>query len=422
VVVSIASLGLIHQASRRPRLTSTLAMVLLATDLAVANSWLVWTVPQSVFEGEPRVASLIEAAERSEPGGGPFRIVRIGQWYPDSYLDRRSLRRLDELTAWERDTLRMIHPAPFGLSTSLTEASLELEAHALYFQGRSLPASAASAPGLGIVAGQPVFYYPRASFDLWNTRYFLLPVRNSGWATRERGFASLTIDVETVFPKFDLAQGEGRRDLDRWSYQEDWQLVRNRTAFPRAWIVHYAHVMKPARSDLERADLMKRLLYRNDPIWSEPGRSAYNLRAMAFIEEEEGDALRDYNVQAPVAPGESVTITRYDPLRVELDAVLSEPGFVILADAYYPGWRLTIDGRPATIHRANLLMRGAAVERGAHHLVYEYDPMIWRVGLALSGFGLMAMVASLVGLAGFSAPEPSQAPGPGFLRDSGGFP
>ena len=46
----------------------------------------------------------------------------------------------------------------------------------------------------------------------------------------------------------------------------------------------------------------------------------------------------------------------------ELVATLERPGLVILADAYYPGWTLTVDGQLAPIYRTNRLMRGAAVK------------------------------------------------------------
>jgi len=57
---------------------------------------------------------------------------------------------------------------------------------------------------------------------------------------------------------------------------------------------------------------------------------------------------------------------------------------------------LTIDGAQAPIHRANLIMRGAAVAAGRHHLVFRYEPRAFRIGIALSGAGL-AVLAVLGG-------------------------
>ena len=67
---------------------------------------------------------------------------------------------------------------------------------------------------------------------------------------------------------------------------------------------------------------------------------------------------------------------------------------MILADTYYPGWRLTIDGRPAPILRANRMMRGAAVREGEHTLVYVYDPWSLRIGAAVTLLGMAAVPGS----------------------------
>jgi uncharacterized membrane protein YfhO len=70
---------------------------------------------------------------------------------------------------------------------------------------------------------------------------------------------------------------------------------------------------------------------------------------------------------------------------------------VVLADVYYPGWRLTIDGRDAPIHRANRMMRGAAVGAGRHRLVYSYSPDSFRVGGGLTlASGVMLAILGLI--------------------------
>jgi uncharacterized membrane protein YfhO len=68
---------------------------------------------------------------------------------------------------------------------------------------------------------------------------------------------------------------------------------------------------------------------------------------------------------------------------------------VVLADTYYPGWRLMVDGRPTDIRRTNGVMRGAMVGAGAHRLVYRYDPVSLKVGAGLTVAGIAALVLLL---------------------------
>ena len=75
-----------------------------------------------------------------------------------------------------------------------------------------------------------------------------------------------------------------------------------------------------------------------------------------------------------------------------MDVRPSKPGYLVLSDTFYPGWRATIDGRPTRIYRANSLVRAVAVDSGDHEVEFVYDPATPKVGAALS-------VVTLAGLA-----------------------
>ncbi|HEV3166223.1 MAG TPA: hypothetical protein VGZ22_19515, partial [Isosphaeraceae bacterium] len=63
--VSLAlTLALAFLVTRRPRFAGILALILLTADLAVANSGMVLTLPQTDFETQPRLLALIEQAEK----------------------------------------------------------------------------------------------------------------------------------------------------------------------------------------------------------------------------------------------------------------------------------------------------------------------------------------------------------------------
>jgi hypothetical protein len=243
-----------------------------------------------------------------------------------------------------------------------------------------------------------VAYFPRRSFDLWGTRYFVLPA-SADWSSQERGFVSFLHESELLYPEPNVLSERQSRDGSKpWGVRQDWQLRRNRAAYPRAWVVHHARIRPPASDPDARARLTRTVIFMNDPIWREPDRTVLDLRQMALIETDDGEPLQGMLSPTPVGPAESVSVVQYQPQRVELRARLDRPGLVVLADTYYPGWHLTIDGRAAPIFRANRVMRGAAVPVGEHQLLYSYEPASFRIGAMVS---LMGGVVLLV-LAGSS--------------------
>jgi hypothetical protein len=267
-----------------------------------------------------------------------------------------------------------------------------------------MPVPAGMARVLRVQPGQPVMYFPRRSFDLWGARYFILPASPS-WASPERGFASFLDQTELVHPSADvLHERQSSAAREPWSVRRDWQLRRNRAAYPRAWVVHDAQVRPPDLDPDTRARRMRSLIYMNDPIWREPNRPVLNLRETALIETDDAQSLKGFISKTSVRPSEAVAVIKYEPQRVELSASLERPGLVILADTYYPGWQLKIDGKTAPILRANRVMRGAAVPAGKHMLTYTYEPFSFRVGAIISAGGLLV----LLGLA-WSQSRDSQA-------------
>jgi hypothetical protein len=169
--------------------------------------------------------------------------------------------------------------------------------------------------------------------------------------------------------------------------------------YPRAWVVHQARGLKPI-TGLERSDRdapMQELLYGNEPLWRDPGRNVFDPRLLAWVDSDAMRTLVDYLPGTRPGDAEKVTVSYPDPQHVVLDAVLEQPGLVVLADIYYPGWHLTIDGVEAPIYRANRMMRGAAMPAGRHHLVYTYSPRSFALG---GGITLLAMaVLAALGVA-----------------------
>jgi hypothetical protein len=300
---------------------------------------------------------------------------------------------LREIVAWDRATLRALYGLPLGFEYTFSIGSVDMQDALASFAPMEFPASAEVARVLGIAAGDKLLYLPRRAFDLWGSRYFIVPVDGEGWANQERPFASLLYDVDLIYPQGDRFKGkENRSRRIEWQSREDWQLLRNRSAFPRAWVVHRARVVRPLTGADETRNAINGLIFANDAFWKDPGREVFDLRTSALVETDDRERLSGYLSADRALEAESVDVVEHHPWRVVLRASLRHPGLVILAETYYPGWHLTIDGKPAPIYRANRMMRGATVPEGEHILSYTYDPLSFRVGAIIS-------VAALTGLA-----------------------
>ena len=73
-----------------------------------------------------------------------------------------------------------------------------------------------------------------------------------------------------------------------------------------------------------------------------------------------------------------------NPNCVAFQVTLDRAGWVVLADAYYPGWSASVAGKPALIQHANYAFRAVAVDAGEHTVVFYYEPLSLQLGLALS--------------------------------------
>jgi hypothetical protein len=86
-----------------------------------------------------------------------------------------------------------------------------------------------------------------------------------------------------------------------------------------------------------------------------------------------------------------VAVTGYAPERVEVEVDTGISGYLVLTDAWYPGWKATIDGEPVPVHRANLYFRAVEVDAGHHRVVYTFHPVSLFVGAGISLLGLASI-------------------------------
>jgi hypothetical protein len=172
-------------------------------------------------------------------------------------------------------------------------------------------------------------------------------------------------------------------------------IYENRAALPRARVVHGALLVQ----DQEEA-----FQHLHEAAAQASHAVPAGLADRVVIEPSADWDAAPETAAAPAPDAETVRILpNDDPDQVELQATLSLPGWVVLADTFYPGWTATIDGVTAPIHPADLLFRAVFVPPGTHRVAFRYQPLAFRLGVVLAMIGL-AMSAFLIAR-GFGWPK-----------------
>lgn len=80
-----------------------------------------------------------------------------------------------------------------------------------------------------------------------------------------------------------------------------------------------------------------------------------------------------------------VTIVDRAPGAYHLRAESPDGGYLVLSEAWYPGWSAMIDGGPVSLLCANHLVQAVVLPPGSHDVRFVYRPRMlpWGVALAL---------------------------------------
>ncbi len=159
-------------------------------------------------------------------------------------------------------------------------------------------------------------------------------------------------------------------------------VYRLKGTLPRARFAPRVRLV-PTMEEVTRLSAAGTLDPRQDVVLHE----AADMRPMASAQSGPGDA-----------PGEArIVVDRATEVVVETQS--ARGGLLVLADTYYPGWRVTVDGREQRILRANVMQRGVVVPPGAHRVAFEFRSESVRRGWLLTAVGLVLLLGTAAVLA-----------------------
>ena len=74
---------------------------------------------------------------------------------------------------------------------------------------------------------------------------------------------------------------------------------------------------------------------------------------------------------------------------------MNQPGYLVLADTYYPGWTAEVDGQEAELLTANHAFRAVALGTGNHTVVFRFISPAFRVGVLITLGALLVVLTCL---------------------------
>jgi uncharacterized membrane protein YfhO len=96
------------------------------------------------------------------------------------------------------------------------------------------------------------------------------------------------------------------------------------------------------------------------------------------------------------ARGAEVKILKYSPNEVEIETIGNEKGFLVLADNYYPGWKVRVNGEEKNILRAYYNLRAVYLPPGNSNVTFTFDPLSFKIGAVVSCCTFLGMVAFML--------------------------
>ena len=123
------------------------------------------------------------------------------------------------------------------------------------------------------------------------------------------------------------------------------------------------------------------------------------------------------NTVAPVEPeGSTPQLLEQSPTHYRMKITRANPGFLVISQARYPGWKARIGGAEVPLLRANYAFDAIALPKGTSEITFDYEPLSFRLGLALSAASLLVGLVLLTRLVRAQPATSATSPRPATSR------
>jgi hypothetical protein len=104
-------------------------------------------------------------------------------------------------------------------------------------------------------------------------------------------------------------------------------------------------------------------------------RSTWSPTQTVLLEPSETSDIAAASVETCSSMNGEVIVQLDSPNHILLTVTVEEEGWLVLADAYYPGWKGTVNDTDTEIYKANLAFRAVRIPAGTNQIEFRYEPM-----------------------------------------------
>lgn len=151
--------------------------------------------------------------------------------------------------------------------------------------------------------------------------------------------------------------------------QDDYNVYSNKESLPRAYVVPNAIVLK-----------------NKDEILETLSGQDFDNKEYIIIEE-----FGEWNLENKGTFKEA-KVSYYSPHNIIVDIEMDNPGYLVLSETWYPGWKAYDNGEEIKLLRVNHVLRGAYIKEGEHQVKISYEPDHFRIGKIISLITLVLII------------------------------
>ncbi len=188
--------------------------------------------------------------------------------------------------------------------------------------------------------------------------------------------------VEEIYDVLAVSPSLNMLNTRYFVYHPEQTPIRNPFAYGNAWFVSEVKMAENADAEIAALDEINPL-------------------KTAVVDKRFADDVKGFIPSADSTA--SITLTAYRPNRLTYASETASDQLAVFSEIYYqPGWRVTVDGQPASHFRADWTLRAMIVPAGKHEIIFEFYPETYVVAAKVSAYSSFLILILLLAAAGYS--------------------